>query len=281
MRQRAARPGRRRHRAAVLRLRLPHRALAGDAGADRPDPLRRGAAGDDHRLCGVVRPAGARRRGDPAVAARPARRAAGGRRLRHHHPRAGARPGDGAWRCSRSTSWPSTRASRRSIPAMYAAVRGGALLGGRWPRRSAWRCMLACAAHPERLSRLVAWATGWLPARIGATVTALSQVVRRGPGRGARSAPAGPGAGLVGAAVAGHRRADLGGVAGPRRGRCRPRARCWSPRCWWSASRCRRPAPSAAITRPTASRSPRSSPSTTTAPSPPRSCCTPSASSRR
>jgi uncharacterized protein (TIRG00374 family) len=64
-------------------------------------------------------------------------------------------------------------------PAMYAAVRGGALLAA-LAAAIGMAVMLACAAHPERLSRLVGWATGWLPARIGATVTALSKSFAEG-----------------------------------------------------------------------------------------------------
>ena len=257
MRQARLEPGRGRHRAAVLRLRLPHGALAGDAGADRPDALRRGAAGHAHRLCGVVRPAGPRRRGDPALAAGPARRPAGGGLLRHHHPRAGARPGDGAG--AAGALLPGVRPGH--VDARPDDVRGGARRGAA-RRRSRAAIGMAVHVRVRRPSRRASSRLVGVGHRLAAgahrrrSSPALSQVVRRRPGRGARAAPAGPGAGLVGAAVAGHRRADLGGVAGPRRRAAGRRGRCWSPRCWSSAWRCRRRAPSAAITRPTGCRSP-------------------------
>jgi len=64
-------------------------------------------------------------------------------------------------------------------PAMYAAVRGGALLAA-VAAAIGMGVMLACAADPARLSRLVAWSTGWLPARPRQLVTALSQSFAEG-----------------------------------------------------------------------------------------------------
>jgi uncharacterized protein (TIRG00374 family) len=64
-------------------------------------------------------------------------------------------------------------------PTMYGAVRGGAMVAAA-AAAVGMAVMFACAAHPERLSRLVAWGTGWLPARIGAAVTALSKSFAEG-----------------------------------------------------------------------------------------------------
>ena len=103
-------------------------------------------------------------------------------------------------------------------PAMYAAVRGGALLAalGRGDRHGGHA--RRARPTPSACSRLVAWATGCCrrgsapPSRRCRKSFAEGLAVVRDP------RAAGPGAGLVGAAVAGHRRADLGGVAGARRG---------------------------------------------------------------
>ncbi len=64
-------------------------------------------------------------------------------------------------------------------PTLYAAVRGGAMLAAA-AAAVGMGVMFACAAHPERLGRLVAWATGWLPARIGGAVAALSKSFAEG-----------------------------------------------------------------------------------------------------
>ncbi len=62
---------------------------------------------------------------------------------------------------------------------MYGAVRAGALLAA-VAAAVGMAVMLACAADPARLSRLVAWSHGWLPARPRALVTALSQSFAEG-----------------------------------------------------------------------------------------------------
>jgi uncharacterized protein (TIRG00374 family) len=59
-------------------------------------------------------------------------------------------------------------------PAMYGAVRAGALLAA-VAAAVGMGVMFACAADPARLSRLVAWSTAWLPAGPRALVTTLSQ----------------------------------------------------------------------------------------------------------
>ncbi|MGE0359723.1 MAG: lysylphosphatidylglycerol synthase transmembrane domain-containing protein [Vicinamibacterales bacterium] len=64
-------------------------------------------------------------------------------------------------------------------PAMYAAVRGGALLAA-LAAAIGLGVMLACAADPARLGRLVAWSTGWLPQRPRQLVTGLSQSFAEG-----------------------------------------------------------------------------------------------------
>jgi glycosyltransferase 2 family protein len=59
-------------------------------------------------------------------------------------------------------------------PAMYAAVRGGALLAA-LAAAVGMAVMFACAADPARLGRLVAWSTAWLPERPRLMITALSR----------------------------------------------------------------------------------------------------------
>ena len=60
------------------------------------DPLLERISRHGYRLCRDLSAAGARRRSDPAAAARPARRPAGHRDLCHHHPRTADGYGDRA-----------------------------------------------------------------------------------------------------------------------------------------------------------------------------------------
>ena len=64
-------------------------------------------------------------------------------------------------------------------PVLYGAVRAGALVAA-VAAAVGFGVMLACAADPARLSRLVAWTTAWLPERPRALVTALSQSFAEG-----------------------------------------------------------------------------------------------------
>ena len=64
-------------------------------------------------------------------------------------------------------------------PVMYNAVRGGAMLAAAAAAVGVG-VLLACAADPARLSRLVAWSTAWLPARPRQIITALSQSFAEG-----------------------------------------------------------------------------------------------------
>ncbi|MGD9906154.1 MAG: lysylphosphatidylglycerol synthase transmembrane domain-containing protein [Vicinamibacterales bacterium] len=64
-------------------------------------------------------------------------------------------------------------------PTMYAAVRGGAMLAA-VAAAVGMGVLLACAADPARLSRLVAWATAWLPDAPRRLVTALSHSFAEG-----------------------------------------------------------------------------------------------------
>ena len=64
-------------------------------------------------------------------------------------------------------------------PALYGAVRAGALLAS-VAAAVGMGVLLACAADPARLSRLVAWSTAWLPDRPRLLVASLSQSFAEG-----------------------------------------------------------------------------------------------------
>ena len=134
--------------------------------------------------------------------------------------------------------------------------------------------LFVLAGDPARLGRALLAARTSVAVEAGRPACSRRREVRD---RSRRRAPAGStagGADPVGAALAVDRDRHLGGVDGLSSGDSRLRARFFSWRCSWSASRCRRLAPSAAFTRRTNSPSRRSSARRMMPRWAPRSCCT-------
>ena len=148
----------------------------------------------------------------------------------------------------------------------------------RSPRRSrrrspprCWSIMWVLATHPERIGGLAGGGRAVLPGKLSGRVGQLASTFSSGfAAARERSRSSSWRVVLVVSALARDCRRGVDGHARVRDRRCRfPGPSCCS-RCSSSASRCRRPAASAAFTRPIASASPRSSARPTTRRSPPR-----------